>query len=56
MPIKIGDTTVLLPMYYPNNGGNGGETNPTVIIVLFIIIAVIGIAAVGWLLWESFKD
>ena len=53
IPIKIGDTTVLLPMHHSNNGG---EVDSTVVIILFIIVGIIGLAAVGWLIWESFKD
>jgi hypothetical protein len=54
IPIKIGNTTVLMPMHHSNNGG--GEVDPTVAIVLFIIVGIIGLAVIGWLIWESFKD
>ena len=53
IPIKIGNTTVLLPTHHSNNGG---EVDPTVAIVFFIIIGIIGLAVIGWLIWESFKD
>ena len=54
IPLKIGESTVLMPIYH-GDGSGGGEVDPVVAIIIIAIAGGIALAFIIWIIWFYFR-